>query len=125
MSTRHRLAALFLRTSRLASYLAVVAVCLTGSSGKILHAQSARAAWELGEARGEPAGPPSEAAQLEINGQRLQLASARVDGTVHEVLARLEGACRSHADGLADDLAHLDGLMVRPASERGSPGIGV
>jgi hypothetical protein len=109
---------------RLSAYLAVVGLAFGALGVKAVHAKGARAALALGEPLSALDVPPGSGSQLLVNGQRLHLASARLDATVPAVLDRLDGACRSHADGLADDLANLDGLMATKTT-RGLPGIGV
>jgi hypothetical protein len=118
-------ASLLSKTSRVASYLGVVCLSVSALGAKVVHAKTTSAAMALGEPLGNVDLAANGATSLDVNGQRLQLATARVDGSVHEVLDRLERGCRTHADGLADDLGHIEGLMTEPTSERGVPGVGL
>jgi hypothetical protein len=120
----NRLRPLLAKTLRLSIYLGVVAVGLGAVGVKVVHAKSTSAALALGEPLGRLDVPPGGGTTLTVNGQRVHLSAGRVTASVHDVLARLERGCREHADGLADDLGSLDGLMTSE-SPRGMPGIGI
>jgi hypothetical protein len=61
---------------------------------------------------------------IRVNGQVLKVSTAQTRDSVKAVLDRFEKSCAHHADGLADEFAHLQAAMAAPAAARGFPGVG-
>ena len=114
------------KTARVATYLGVVVAGLSVVGVRAVHAKTRSAALAIGEPLGNIEVPPGGGNVLTVNGAKLHLAVAHVDGTVPAVLDRIQHACESHADGLADDLGAMehDFATTKP-SARGFPGVGL
>jgi hypothetical protein len=113
------------RALRLAGYLGVLVLGGATLSVRAARAEGVRAANTFAGEIEHLDLPPGDGVVLTINGQRIRLASAHLRETVREVLDRAESACRTHADGLGDDLGALGGFATQPPSTRGVPGVGL
>jgi len=114
------------KSLRVATYLGVVAAGLSVVGVRAVHAKTANAALAIGEPLGRLEVSTEGGSTLTFNGQRLRVSAARVDAGVRETLDRLQKACETHADGLADDLASIDDGFAKSApSTRGFPGIAI
>ena len=120
----NKLRSIAVKSLRLATYLGVVAVGLSVVGVRAVHAKTKSAAFALGEPLGNLDVASGGGNTLTINGQRLHLSAAHVDGSVTAVLDRLQKGCETHADGLADDLGTIDrGFVTTTPNTRGFPGI--
>src|SRR5258708_29362628 len=68
-----------------------------------------------------------EGYKLRLNGELVMISSAMTSVAVEATLDRFERDCTEHADGLADEFAHLRAAVLpgAPPFSRGFPGAGV
>lgn len=118
-----RLRAITVKTLRVTVYVSVVAAGLGAVGVRAVHAKAQKAALAIGESLASVEIEGSHTV-LTLNGHPLSLTDVHVDASVNEVLDRVQAACETHAEGLADDLADFERAVRRPPNDRGFPGIG-
>lgn len=120
----NKIRSILAKTVRVSVYLGIVVAGLSVVGVRAVHAKTKQAAFALGEPLGNLDVGSGSGNTLTINGQKLHLAAAHVDGSVSAVLDRIQKGCETAADGLADDLAGLEaGFATQAPSTRGFPGI--
>ncbi len=115
------------RSLRLSTYVLVVGLGLGAIGAKKVHAKTKEGAAVFGEQllRLAANDDNSDARELSINGQSVHIANAQTSEPLAKVLARFEGQCDDHADGMVNDLRDLDAALGRAPNAEGHPGIGV
>ncbi len=114
---------------RISVYFTVVAGVLALVAARFAWAQAKKTALETGSelVRLTAAGNLSGVYRLDMNGEKVNVASASSDAPVDVLLDRFQKACETHADGLAVDFANLRPAIATNGAlhQTGHPGAGV
>jgi hypothetical protein len=115
---------------RLTTYLFVVSLIGATLVARSGFARIRGSAMQLGDELihlTESTGMAGDFYRLRLNGELMNVATAKTSLSVSEVLARYKGACEVHADGIKEEFAHLRESLKpgAPLPAVGYPGLGI
>lgn len=117
------------RLARLAAYFVFVGIFLAVVGFKLAVAHAKKLAVDTGGelVRLTGAAHMSGVYRLRLNGEAVKITSASTAASPTAILDRFEAGCREHADGMADDFAHLRDVIAPDGALKpvGAPGAGI
>jgi hypothetical protein len=117
------------KVMRLTAYIFVVSLIGATLLARAGYARIKGSAMNLGDEliRLTETGMTGDFYKLRLNGERMNVATAKTSLSVKEVIARFRSACETGADGIADEFAHLREVLQPGAAPQahGYPGLGI